>query len=170
MDSDTPYVAEIDARFSDPAAQAQPWEAALERIRAADTWLLTTVRASGAPHVTTLLAVWSGGALHFCTGTGEQKFRNLDHTSEVVLAAAHDGMDVVVEGAAVRVTDPTRLHELARAWEERHGEFWRFDVRDGAFHHGGGPAHVFAVEPRKVLGFAKDPLSAQLRWRPNRLA
>jgi uncharacterized pyridoxamine 5'-phosphate oxidase family protein len=105
---------------------------ALDRIRAAETWLLE----SGAPHVTTLLAVWSDGALHFCTGTGEQKYRNLTHTPEVVLATADASLDVVVEGTAVRVTDDDRLRVLAREWAAVHGEFWRFDVRDGAFHHG----------------------------------
>ncbi|MHA6781346.1 hypothetical protein ACVGOW_10180 [Pseudonocardia saturnea] len=80
---------------------------------------------------------------------------------------ATDGdLDVVVEGTAVRVTDEARLRALAAACEAEYGAFWRFDVRDGAFHHGGGPAHVFAVVPRTVLGSAKAPRSAQLRRRP----
>lgn len=162
----------IDTRFSDPSAGPVPWAAAEERIRAAGTWFLSTVRASGAPHVTTLLAVWSRGALHFCTGSGEQKHRNLSQNPRVALATgdgAEDGaMDLVVEGTAVRVTDEARLRELADAWVAAHGESWRFEVRDGAFHHGGGPAHVFAVAPHKVLGFAKSPLAAQLRWLPER--
>lgn len=118
--------------------------------------------------------MWSDGALHFCTGTGEQKYRNLLHSPEVVLATgdgtADGDMDIVVEGTAVRVVDEARLRELADAWVAEHGEFWRFDVRDAAFHHGAGPAHVFAVAPRKVLGFAESPRSAQLRWVPNTLA
>ena len=74
------------------------------------------VRATGAPHVTTLLAVWSDGALHFCTGTGEQKYLNITHTPEVVLAAADASLDVVVEGTAVRVTDDDRRFQaVARA-------------------------------------------------------
>ncbi len=166
----THFLPGIDPRFSDPSAEPAPWAVAEERIRAAGTWFLTTVRASGAPHVTTLLAVWSSGALHFCTGTGEQKYRNLTHSPEVALATgdgrADGDMDLVVEGTAVRVTDEDRLRELAGAWVETHGEFWRFEVRDGAFHHGGDPAHVFAVTPQKVLGFATSPTSAQLRWLP----
>lgn len=80
----------------------------------------------------------------------------------------HDGAtDLVVEGTAVRVTDEDRLHALAGARERRHGEFWRFEVRDGAFHHGGGPAHVFAVAPRKVLAFTTNPHPAQMRRRPS---
>jgi nitroimidazol reductase NimA-like FMN-containing flavoprotein (pyridoxamine 5'-phosphate oxidase superfamily) len=168
MDTDTR--AEIDPRFSDPAAEPLPWSAALDRIRGAALWLLTTVRASGAPHVCPLLVVWHDGALHFCTGTTEQKHRNLTHSPEVVLAVGDgtdDGaMELVVEGRAARVTDEGRLHALAGAWVERHGEFWSYDVRDGAFHHGGGPAHVFTVAPRKVLAFTKDPHSAQMRWLP----
>lgn len=170
MHPDTP--AEIDPRFSDPAARPLTWGDALGHIEGVALWLLTTVRASGAPHVSPLLVVWRDGALHCCIGTTEQKYRNLEHSPEVVLAVGDgtaDGTrpDLVLEGTAVRVADQDRLHALADAWVARHGEFWRYDVRDGEFHHGdGGPAHVFAVAPRKVLAFTKNPHYAQMRWLP----
>jgi hypothetical protein len=69
-----------------------------------------------------------------------------------------DGLDIVVEGAAVRVTDADALHALAAAYLAKYGEDWRFDVGDGVFTHGdGGAAGVFRIDPGKVIAFAKAP-------------
>lgn len=74
------------------------------------------------------------------------------------------GLDVVVEGPARRVTDETALTELAAAWSGKYEGDWVFEVRDGAFHHNAGEAHVFEIRPRKVLAFAKGDF-AQTRFR-----
>jgi hypothetical protein len=53
------------------------------------------------------------GAKRFSTGAGEQKLANLLANSHVVLTTGcnrwDQGLDVVVEGDAVRVTDDTVL-------------------------------------------------------------
>ncbi|MFD9030604.1 pyridoxamine 5'-phosphate oxidase family protein [Streptomyces sp. NPDC059567] len=159
----------LDPRFSDPKAHAAEWSEAAARLAGAEVFWLTTVRPDGRPHVTPLIAVWSEGALHFCTGPGERKARNLEENQEVVLttgtASLADGIDLVVEGTAVRVTDETRLQALTRAYVEKYGDDWRFEVRDGAFVGDGGTALVFAVAPRTVFGFAKGDPFGQTRWR-----
>lgn len=88
--------------------------------------------------MTPLPAVWADGALHFRTGPEERK---------------------------ARVVDEGRLRELAAAWEAKYGGLRRFDVRDGAFHHGSGYAYVFAVAQRTVFGFGKGEPFSQTRWR-----
>ena len=159
----------LDRRFSDPAAEASTWQEAREVLRSAGTYWLTTVRADGRPHVTTLIAVWDGEALYFCTGPGEQKARNLTTNPHVVLTtgsnALKDGLDVVAEGEAVRVTDPVRLGQLADAWVGKYGEEWRFEVGDEGFAHQAGPAVVFEVAPTTVFGFRKGGTYGQTRWR-----
>jgi hypothetical protein len=65
------------------------------------------------------------------------------------------GLDVMVEGKAVQVTDPDTLSRLAEAWTTKWDGRWRFEVHDGAFHHDRGTALVFSVKPDKVLAFAK---------------
>ncbi|MFG2641512.1 pyridoxamine 5'-phosphate oxidase family protein [Streptomyces sp. NPDC048370] len=161
--------ATLDPRFSDPKAGPAEWSAAAARLAEAEVFWLTTVRPDGRPHVTPLIAVWSAGALHFCTGPDERKARNLAENAEVVLTtgtpALGEGFDVVVEGEAVRVTDEARLRALADAYVEKYGSDWRFDVRDGAFVGDGGTALVFAVAPRTVFGFAKGEPFGQTRWR-----
>src|SRR5207245_9829425 len=74
------------------------------------------------------------------------------------------GLDVVVEGTAVRVTDETLLVHLAESWRSKYHGDWDFEVRDGMFRHDGGDAFVFAVAPTKVLSFAKGEF-AQTRLR-----
>lgn len=161
--------ATLDPRFSDPKAGPAEWSAAAARLADAEVFWLTTVRPDGRPHVTPLIAVWSAGALHFCTGPDERKARNLAENAEVVLTTGTpslgEGFDVVVEGEAVRVTDEARLRALADAYVEKYGSDWRFDVRDGAFVGDGGTALVFAVAPRTVFGFAKGEPFGQTRWR-----
>lgn len=159
----------LDARYSDPQAQAPPWSLVERLVSEAELFWLSTVRPDGRPHVTPLLAVRSAGALHFCTGPEERKARNLAQNPHVVLTTGVNtwdrGYDVVVEGEAVRVGDDARLRELAAAWEEKYGASWRFEVRDGYFHHGPGRAVVFSVAPRTVFGFGKGEPFSQTRWR-----
>jgi hypothetical protein len=57
-----------------------------------------------------------------------------------------EGLDVVVEGDAVRVTDEASLRAIAAAYESKYGREWHFDVRDRAFvHEDGGEEHVALV-------------------------
>lgn len=159
----------LDERFSSPGASATPWAEAVRLLRTAGVAWLTTVRADGRPHVTPLIAVWRDEALHFCTGVDEQKRRNLDAHPDVVLTTgcnrADEGVDVVVEARAERITDDATLRELATAWAEDHGDHWRFDVRDGSFwNEVGGEAHVFRAAPRRAFGFGKGEPFSQTRW------
>jgi general stress protein 26 len=151
----------LDSRFSDPQAEPTPWPDAARALEEAELYWLTTVRADGRPHVTPLIGVMRSGAVHFCTGLREQKARNLEHHADVALTTGTntwaEGLDVVVEGAAVRIADRESLQSIADAYEEKYGSEWHFDVGDGVFGAGEDAAAVFRVEPSKVLAFAKDP-------------
>ena len=143
-------------------------------LETAEIYWLTTVRRDGRPHVTPLLAVWNDGALHFCTGPDEQKARNLEATTHSAVTTGcntmGEGLDVVVEGDAVRVTDDTRLQRLADAWEAKYGSDWHFDVHDGAFHHDAGEALVFegrgdhGVRLQQGRAVQPDPLAVLTRF------
>ncbi|MGW4301034.1 pyridoxamine 5'-phosphate oxidase family protein [Streptomyces sp. NPDC004646] len=162
-------VGELDARYSSEGTVAHSWDEVVGVLEAAELFWVSSVRPDGRPHVTPTLAVWSAGALHFGTGPGERKARNLAENPHVVLTTGVNtwavGFDVVVEGDAVRVTDEGRLRELATAWEAKYGSFWHYEVRDGCFQHGPGPAYVFAVSPVTVFGFGKGEPFSQTKWR-----
>lgn len=72
-----------------------------------------------------------------------------------------EGLDVVVEGNAVRVTDDTLLQRLAAAWATKWDGRWRYEARNGYLSDPGGGTGsesgvmVFAVAPSKVLAFGK---------------
>jgi Pyridoxamine 5'-phosphate oxidase len=158
---------QIDPRYGDASASAPPWADVERLLTAASRYWIITVRADGRPHAVPLVGVWHSGAFAFCTGPEEQKQRNLDHDPRVAVATGSTGADgwnrgedVVVEGTAVRVTDPAALQELAGAWGAKYGDDWRFAVRGDEFVEvsssggsGGGGARVYRVAPEKVLLF-----------------
>ena len=159
--SDTKPTPRIDARFSDPQSRPTGWPDVVRLLDEAELYWLTTVRRDGRPHVTPLIGAWRDDAVHFCTGPEEQKARNLERNAQVALTTGRNewaaGLDVVVEGRAVQVTDGDELKHLADAYEAKYGSVWHFDVGDGVFASAGHTAHVFRVEPDKVIVFAKDP-------------
>jgi len=169
--------AELDSRFSSDDAAPISWAEGRERLEGAEVYWISTVRPDGRPHVTPLLSVWLDGALYFCTGPDERKAKNLVRNPHCILAtgcnALDEGLDVVVEGDAVRVTDEARLGHVADAYLSKYGSDWRFAVRDGAFYHDPGSlreadasaAWVYEVSPKKVFGFGKGESFSQTRWR-----
>jgi general stress protein 26 len=159
----TPVTA-LDQRFSEPGAAAVGWDETLRALETAELFWITTVRADGRPHVTPLVAVWLDAAIHFCTGSTEQKAVNLTANPHVILTTGcnrwQDGVDIVVEGDAVQVTDDSMLQRLAEAWTAKWDGRWQYQVHDGHFGHeagDGGP--VFSVAPTKVLAFGKGAFS-----------
>jgi nitroimidazol reductase NimA-like FMN-containing flavoprotein (pyridoxamine 5'-phosphate oxidase superfamily) len=152
---------QLDERYSEPDAAATSWERAREVLEAAELTWITTVRPDGRPHQTPLVTVWLDGALHFATGTKEQKAINLSGNPHVLLTVAggrwDEGLDVVVEGDAVRVSNDAQLRRLAAAWTGKWDGRWDYEVRDGYFFHPGGdfPVLVYAVAPGKVLAFGQ---------------
>jgi len=155
----------LDARFSE-ASEPVPWRQVSDALTAAELYWLTTVRSDGRPHITPLVGAWVDDAFVFCTGPEEQKAQNLDHSSSVAVTTGvntwNDGLDVVVEGAAERVTGRDVLTQLADAIREKYDGVWDFTPSDDGFGHtdDSGDSHiafVYRVHPAKVLAFAKSP-------------
>jgi len=151
-------VTTLDQRFSAPDATATGWDETRRVLEAAELFWISTVRADGRPHVTPLVAVWADDAIYFCTGPAEQKAVNLSASPHVILTTGcnswDEGLDVVVEGDAVRVTDDDVLQRLAAAWAAKWDGRWRFHVRDGCFYHSdpdaGDPGQVVRYREHEV--------------------
>lgn len=150
----------LDQRFSE-ATEPTTWPAAAAALEAAGLYWLTTVRGDGRPHVTPLVGVWTDDAFVFCTGSSEQKARNLQADAAVVVTTGTNtwnaGLDIVVEGTAARVSGRQRLTALADAYRSKYGDDWDFDCDDEVFDPEGEAAIVYRVTPAKVLAFAKSP-------------
>ena len=165
--ADAEPTAELHEGFSEPGATPPSWTEVAAVLDGAEMFWLSTVRGDGRPHVTPIPAIWSGGALHICTGDAEQKAKNLAADPRCILTTGTNvigsGLDVVVEGTAERVTGEERLTELARLWKEQID--WDFEVGQDGFRDGDRRVGlVYAVAPTKVLAFAKKPYS-QTRFR-----
>ena len=84
-----------------------------------------------------LVAVWLDEAVHFTTGPSEQKAVNLVGKPHVVMTTGctrwDEGLDVMIEGKAERVTDRATLERLAAAWATKWDGQWRFGMADGGF-------------------------------------
>ena len=152
---------ELDTRFSDRDAVATGWDETRRALEDAELFWIATVRADGRPHVTPLVAVWLDDAIYFATGVGEQKAVNLRTNPNVILTTGCNewerGLDVVVEGEAVRVTEENVLERLAETWATKWDGRWHYEVHEGGFRHeaGAGAILVFSVKPAKVFAFAK---------------
>lgn len=162
--------AELNEGFSSPGATPPAWSAVLDVLTTSEMFWLSTTRRDGRPHVTPLPAIWHDGSLHICTGDQEQKAVNLAAEPRCVLStgtnAMNSGLDVVVEGTAVRITEQAPLRQLAELWKSKLD--WDFTVVDGGFHDGAGRVGlVYAVAPEKVLAFGKGEPFSQTRYRFN---
>lgn len=152
-----------------------PWSRPLELLDAdpksqehRTTWL-ATVRPDGRPHGAGVGALWIDGKFYFTSGPGTQKSRNLAANPNCMLSMALPGLDLVVEGRAVKVTDQATLEKLA----ERYGDQgWPARASNGALtaeysapSAGPPPWHLYAVTPLVVFGVATEKPYGATRWR-----
>lgn len=164
-------VTELSA-FSSKDAIATPWPQARPVLQDAKLYWLSTVRPDGRPHVTPLLGIWLAGALYFCTGATERKARNLDQNPHCILTTGRnqieDGLDLVVEGAAAKVSDAAELRRVADTFESKYGS--HFTAPEGTWFGLGdairtGDAAVYRVAPTVAFGFGKGKSFSETRWR-----
>jgi nitroimidazol reductase NimA-like FMN-containing flavoprotein (pyridoxamine 5'-phosphate oxidase superfamily) len=157
-----------------------PWSRALEQLEAPPattdpqsqdhtTFWLTTVRADGQPHATGVGALWREGRFYFTSGAGTQKSRNLAKNPNCVISVALPGLDLVVEGAAAKVTDEATLERLAKEFRD---QGWPATVKDGAFtaefsapSAGPPPWDLYEVTATTMFGLATAEPYGATRWK-----
>src|SRR4051794_12640481 len=83
-----------------------------DAVNSRTTWL-STINEDGSPHVTAVGAIWVDGTFCFQTGAGTRKGRNVARDPRCSLALSVRDADVVLEGDAVRVTEPGAVARIA---------------------------------------------------------
>jgi hypothetical protein len=157
--------------FSSPDATATAWPIARGRLHDAEVFWLSTVRPDGRPHVTPLLAVWSGHALYFTTGAQERKARNLRTNAHCVMTTgtnALSGLDVTIEGTAGLVSTQAERRVVADAFERKYGH--HLTSPDGTWHGLGGGIRsgevpLYRIDPVVGFSFGKGVVYSQTRYR-----
>jgi hypothetical protein len=89
-----------------------------DAFNARTTWL-STVNEDGSPHLTAVGATWLDGTFWFQTGTQTRKGRNVARDPRCSIALSIRDSDVVLEGDAVRVMEPSALTRIAKAWADQ---------------------------------------------------
>jgi hypothetical protein len=149
-----------------------PWSRALEALEGGPgtgTWFLATVRPDGRPHLAGVGAIWDEGKVYVVSGEGTRKSRNLAANPTCSIAVSLDGMDIVVEGDAERVTDQATLERLAARYAK---EGWPATVEGQAFTHeysapsaGPPPWNLYVIDPVTVYGVLSAAPGGATRWR-----
>jgi Pyridoxamine 5'-phosphate oxidase len=154
------------------ASAVMRWADALPRLSAAQTYWLATMRTDGRPHLRPVLAVWVDGTLCTTSNPNARKGRNLATNNHCALSTSTEGIDFIVEGTAVRVTDHELLERIAGAYHAKYD--WPVTVADDVFDApygapaaGPPPYQPYAVTPRTVYGFGTNERYAprSTRWR-----
>jgi hypothetical protein len=95
------------------------WSRATEQLESAAgmlTYWLATMRADGRPHIAGIGAKWVNERIWFTSGPSRQKSRNLATSANCAVSVALPGIDLTVNGTAVRVTDEATIARLAERY------------------------------------------------------
>jgi len=103
------------------------------------------------------------------SGAATRKSKTLAHCAHFVVTVASSGLDLVVEGEAAKVSDETRLQQIAEAYAV---QGWHPTVRNGVFYADYGapsagppPYEVYELTPVTVFGLDTDEPYGATRWR-----
>jgi hypothetical protein len=140
-----------------PADKGQgllPWSFAENRLRAAHTYWISTMRRSR-PHVMPVWGVWMEEMFWFSTGKRSRKARNLLANPRCVVCCEKGRGQVVLEGSARLNADGKLWKEFARVYQDKYD----FDVSSMA------AEPVYVVRPAVVFGLSeKDFVGSATRW------
>lgn len=136
--------------------------------RANLTFFVATVRRDGRPHSAGVGAVWTDDVLYFTSGPGTVKARNLAANPACTISVRLAGIDLVLEGEAHRVTDPSTLERIAALYRDGG---WPARVEGDAFtapfsapSAGPPPWHLYRFTASSAVGVATEEPHGATRW------
>jgi hypothetical protein len=158
------------SRYGEAALEWSRADAALAAPPDEDlTWFLGTVRPGGNPHAAGVGALYLDGDVWFTTSPAARKARNLAANPRCTFSVRVKGIDVVLEGAAERVSDGPTLEKLAARYREGG---WPVEVEGDAFtapysapSAGPPPWQLYRFRFDTVFGVATAEPYVATRWR-----
>jgi hypothetical protein len=154
-------------------AAALEWSRARDALDAGSgpdvTYFLGTCRPDGTPHAAGVGALGLAGDLYFTSGPAARKARDLAVNPLCTFSVRLPGIDLVLDGSAVRVTDPDTLERIAAGY--RAGG-WPAEVEGDALtapysapSAGPPPWHAYRFTFHTVVGVATAEPYGASRWR-----
>lgn len=130
---------------------------------------LGTVRPDGRPHSAGVGVVGCDDGLYFTSGPGTRKSRNLSANPACTLSLRLEGVDIVFEGEARRVTDPETLARVAAVFRDGG---WPAEADGDAItapysaqSAGPPPWYLYRFTPRTAFGLGLRAPHGATRWR-----
>lgn len=130
---------------------------------------LGTVGPDGRPHAAGIGAAESEGHLYFTSGPGTRKSRRLAANPACTISLRLPGVDLTLEGDAVRTTDPDEVARLAAVYAaggwpaEPDGDV--ITAPYSAQSAGPAPWHLYRFTVRAGVGVALAEPFGATRWR-----
>jgi hypothetical protein len=160
----------LDRYGSDPLPWSRPRDLlAAGPLGSGTTFFLGTVRPDGRPHAAGIGAVWHDGDLYFTSGPGTRKSRNLAANRACTISVSLEGIDVVFEGEAHRITDTPTLEALVAVFN---AGGWPAEVDGDALTApysapaaGPPPWYLHRLEAQTAFGTATAEPYGTTRWR-----
>jgi len=152
---------------------ALPWSRPRDVLGGTDpaadtTWFLGTVHPDGRPHAAGVGATWLDGDLYFVSGPGTRKSKDIAANPACTLSVRLDGIDLVFEGQAKRVTDTATLESVVARYQ---AGGWPATVEGDAFSGpfsapsaGPPPWHLYRLDFTSVFGVAGQEPHGATRW------
>ncbi len=132
-------------------------------------YFLGTATPEGVPHAARVGAIWVDGELYFTSNLNTRKSRELAANPACTFSVSLEGVDVVLEGRATRVTDPSTLERVAARYREIG---WPAEVVGDAYtapysaqSAGPPPWHLYRFTFHTAYGVATAEPYAATRWR-----
>jgi hypothetical protein len=153
---------------------ALPWSRAAEALAVGTpttdvTSFLGTVRPDGRPHAAGIGAGWHEDTLYFVTGAETRKGRNLAANPACTMSARLPGIDLVLEGEAVRITDSETLESVAAKYRDMG---WPAEVDGDALtapysapSAGPPPWNLYRLDFHTAFAVATSEPHGATRWR-----
>jgi hypothetical protein len=154
--------------------EPMPWSRAVEALGTGSVGpaipcFLSTVRPDGRPHSAGVGVAEVDGDVYFTSGPGTRKARNLAANPACTLSLRLDGLDLVLEGEARRVTDRPTLERVAAAYREGG---WPAEVAGDALtaaysaqSAGPPPWHLYRMHFHTAFGVGTRAPNGASRWR-----
>jgi hypothetical protein len=141
-----------------------PWSEAEKGLVEAGTYWLATVAPDGRPHIMPVWGIWLDGRFFFSTSSTSRKGKNLAQNPRCTLSLSGNGMDIVVEGTVVFVTDEGTATSVAGLYGPKYD--WPVTVRDcGIYGENGDGGPLYEMTPSVAFGFGLAGGFSATRWR-----
>lgn len=150
---------------------AMPWSRPRDLLAAGPNspLFLGTATTQGTPHAARVGAIWFDGDLYFTSNPDTRKSRNLAENPACTFSVSLEGIDVVLEGEATRVSDQATLARVAAHYREIG---WPAEVEADALtapfsapSAGPPPWYLYRFTYHTVFGVATEEPFAATRWR-----